>query len=98
MTDHFSRITNSTKIVSFVPVNKERQITFESERDGGLNDKWKFSQSFFDLLNKAHQADFFDADALYFFRCISRREMAAGVTPEIRAACPIVSGFTSCNF
>src|SRR6185437_14949201 len=33
-----------------------------------------------------------------FFRCTSRIEIAAGVTPGMRPACPIVAGRDCCSF
>ncbi|MCY1537234.1 hypothetical protein D9M68_727230 [compost metagenome] len=96
--DHFVRIAHRGQVVGLVPFDQQRQVgeqlfllqgrNFNAQLKGAL-------RQFFGMPSghQRHQALCSSwRPAPRFFRWISSREIAAGVTPGIREAWPSVSG------
>ncbi|MNJ67274.1 hypothetical protein D3C77_634330 [compost metagenome] len=96
--DHFVGIAHRREVVGLVPFDQQGQV---GEQLGLLLFTERYAQlgsaldQFFGMASGhgGHQAVCSRLwPAPHFFRWISSREMAAGVTPGIREACPRVSG------
>src|SRR4051812_41927829 len=95
---HRFRLAYGGEVVHVVPLLNEReglqQVALgllrncEPERAGSVGE----------TRHQAHALCFFSGCEKPRFTCTSNKEMAAGVMPEIRAACPAVSGLNWFNF
>ena len=96
MREHFRRLAHGGQVVGLVPFFDQRQIIehallrrrpdIQSER---CDARGQFTGEAHALFCKVSCA---------CFRCTNSTEIAAGVTPEMREAWPMVSGFTRLSF
>src|SRR5688572_13388592 len=96
---HLQRITNRGQIEGLVPLGEQLQVREQFAPRGLWQSQVQFAETVVERGPRRH-AIFFSAFPLLNprFKCTSKSEIAAGVIPEIRAACPIVSGLNRFSF
>src|SRR5690349_18468796 len=96
---HLKRLANRGQVEDLVPLCKELEVRKQLSPRGLRQPKLQFAETRIKSGLRRH-ALFFSVFLLLRprFRCTSRSEIAAGVIPEIRAACPIVSGLNRSSF
>ena len=99
MTHHLMRIADRSQVIDLVPLVEQCQIIqqFPLHLRSSHNPELRYANTQF--LGQIH-ADFWDGVITRKprFKWTSSKEIAAGVMPEMRAACPIVSGLCRLSF
>src|SRR6185295_15589363 len=99
LADHLQRIANRGQIEGPVPLHEQLDVRDQLLPRRRWQRELQFAETGIESGLRRH-ALFFSAFLLLNprFKCTSSNEMAAGVIPEIRAACRIVSGLNRFSF
>src|SRR5690606_38194919 len=92
---HFRRIAHGRQVVGLVPVLQLLQVTQQHGNAVAIRLHPKGFEDLFQALLESGESGIDHAawrPRACRFRCTSSSETAAGVTPDIRAACPTVAG------
>src|SRR5512135_2191577 len=98
--DHLLRFAHRSEVVHAVPLREELEVARELRGRAVRQLQVHRADALSDLRFERHAAPSPAAStwALRRLRCTSRSEMAAGVTPWMREACPTVSGRWCASF